>query len=118
MSQEIAIDLNSEERQLLMVGLAEWSGPTKPTDAIAQAMGFTSEDALADEAGQILDRLRACTPLTAADWARALLATEIAFASDYYGTGYEWHTTTGLDDATTIRVLRDVQHKLVGIARL
>jgi hypothetical protein len=56
--------------------------------------------------------------LSSADWGRALVATEFAFASDYYGSGVDWATTTGCDDATTIRRLREVQRKLAGIAKL
>jgi hypothetical protein len=56
-------------------------------------------------------------PLTPADWRRALLATELAFASDVLGSGVEWSTTTGWRDDETIRCLRNIQRKLARIAR-
>jgi hypothetical protein len=47
------------------------------------------------------------------DWARALLATELAFASEVVGSGYEWSTTTGWSDDTTVKILRSTQLKLI-----
>ena len=47
------------------------------------------------------------------DWAWALLATELAFASEVVGSGYEWSTTTGWSDDTTVKVLRSTQLKLI-----
>ncbi|WP_218000839.1 hypothetical protein [Nocardia testacea] len=51
-------------------------------------------------------------PLSVADWRRTLVATEFAFASDVFGSGVEWPTTTGLSDEESIRILRRLQRKL------
>jgi hypothetical protein len=48
-------------------------------------------------------------PLSRADWRRALLATEIVFASDVVGSGLDWSITTGLADEDTIGLLRAMQ---------
>ncbi|MFD2091298.1 hypothetical protein [Blastococcus deserti] len=51
-------------------------------------------------------------PLTRRDWARALLATEIVFASNLVGSGLDWSSTTGLSDEETIALLRTLQRKI------
>jgi len=81
-SETVAIQLSDDERALLVCGLGEWGGPTCPTDALAQAMGSEDVAVLLVDTKRVAVRLKAGEPLTAADWARALIATEIAFASD------------------------------------
>ena len=44
-----------------------------------------------------------------------LILTEVVFVSDLVGSGVEWETTTGLSDEVTIRLLRGIQRKLVGV---
>ena len=53
--------------------------------------------------------------LSAVDWARVLLASEVVFVSDLAGSGVEWQATTGLSDEATIRTLRSIQRKLATI---
>lgn len=110
-------DLDPADRELLARGLGEWGGPARATDALAQAMGFADRRALSVDGARIADAPRAGESLGAEDWGRALVATEIVFASDLHGSGCEWETTTGLTDAETIRRLREVQRRLAGVAR-
>jgi hypothetical protein len=117
-SERVAIQLSGDERALLVCGLGEWGGPTRPTDALARAMGSEDVAGLLADTKRVAVQLEAGEPLSAADWARALIATEIAFASDYYGSGWDWSSTTGLGDEETIRQLRQVQRKLISVARL
>ncbi|PJI84726.1 hypothetical protein [Luteimicrobium subarcticum] len=44
--------------------------------------------------------------------ASALVAAEIAFVSDVHGSGTDWQTTTGYDDAGTLGRLRSIQRRL------
>ena len=81
-------------------------------------MGFDDISALYIGAERIAGSLDAGDALTREGWARALIATEFAFASDFYGSGWDWSIAAGYDDETTIRPLRAVQRTLVGIARL
>lgn len=113
--EEIAVDLTTDERLVLIHGLIEWSGPASCTDALAVAMGFDSVDDFLAESDRLVAALEANRPLTRWDWTRTLLATEIAFASDVVGSGAEWFITTGLDDSRTLEVLRLLQHKLVSV---
>jgi len=109
----VEVDLTSDERDVLNRGLLEWGGPARCTDALAIAMGFENVADLAVQQRRLLGSLEAREPLSRWDWTRILFATEIVFASDVVGSGVEWPITTGLDDARTLEVLRDLQRKLV-----
>ncbi|HTY96626.1 MAG TPA: hypothetical protein VMB91_06255, partial [Solirubrobacteraceae bacterium] len=93
-----------------------WGGPAQPSDPVARAMGFDSVDDLLARGRVIEGAVERGEPLTPADWARALVATEIAFASNYYGSGRDWSITTGWDDAATIGRLRELQRKLAYVS--
>jgi hypothetical protein len=114
----IEVQLTPEERDLLIHGLGEWGGPTRPTEALAPAMGFDSVEELLRGTERIAAALKRGEALSPEDWARAQIATEIAFASDYYGSGWDWSITQGHEDEATIRCLRDIQRKLITVARL
>jgi hypothetical protein len=108
------VNLDQQERDLLSAGLGECGGPARLTNALAFALGFTDETHLLNEAKRIRNLIDDGVPLTPLDAARALAATEIVFASDVFGSGVEWETTTGLSDEDTIRTLRVLQRKLAG----
>ena len=55
--------------------------------------------------------------MTAKDWQRLLLATEVVFASDLIGSGHDWPITTGFADERTIHLLRSIQRKTTGRLR-
>ena len=105
----IAVDRTPEERYVLNRGLVEWGGPALCTEAMAKAMGFASVENLLEVGYRIARELESGRPLSRRDWTRALLATEIVFASDVVGSGAEWSDTTGLDDVQTRRTLRLLQ---------
>ena len=111
----VAVELTGAEVEVLVAGLRQWSGPAACTEEFATAMGFRGVDGLLKDAARLIADLEAEHPLTPVDWARAILATEVAFASDAVGAGVEWGTVTGLTDEHTIGVLRALQRKLVGV---
>jgi hypothetical protein len=81
-------------------------------------MGFRSEeDLLRGDGRRLREALDRSEPLTRSDWRRTLLATEIVFASDVVGAGWDWSITTGLSDEETIRLLRAVQRKVARALR-
>jgi hypothetical protein len=82
-----------------------------------RAARFANVQALHDEGGAIVRSIRSREPLTPAGWRRALLATELVFASDLIGSGVDWPTTTGFTDQESIRILRSIQRKLASITR-
>jgi hypothetical protein len=75
-------------------------------------MGFRDKATLSTEVGRLMAAVDAQDPLTPADWRRVLLATEVVFASDVVGSGLDWSITTGLPDAETIGLLRQIQRKM------
>jgi hypothetical protein len=115
--ERVRVDLTDDERELLARGLFEWGGPASPTNEIARLLGFADVEALNDAGGSIARNIQSGEPLTPADWRRALLATELVFASDLIGSGVDWPMTTGFTDEDSIRLLRSVQRKLARLAR-
>jgi hypothetical protein len=109
------LQLSVIEIDLLRVGLLQWGGPANATNELAVAMGFGDSTSMVQDCMQMRRSLELYGALTPRDWTRALLALELAFASDLVGAGYEWSTTTGLSDEGTLRSLRSVQRKLAGI---
>jgi hypothetical protein len=106
-------DLTEGERRLLLDGLAQWGGPARPTNELAVALGFADLSDFDDQRRRLSDSLAKGESLSGLDATRALVATEIVFASDVFGAGVEWSTVTGSTDAETIAVLRQLQRKLV-----
>ncbi|GAA3203952.1 hypothetical protein ACFO1B_42665 [Dactylosporangium siamense] len=109
------LQLSAIEIDLLRAGLLQWGGPANAPNEFAVAMGFSDATSMVSDCMQIRRSLGVDGALTPRDWTRALLALELAFASDLVGAGYEWSTTTGLSDEGTVQSLRSVQRKLAGI---
>lgn len=108
----VAIELADEEREVLRCGLAEWGGPAHCTEALAVAMGFQSVADVHEDGRRLRAALIAGDPLSAGDWRRIVVATEIVFASDVFGSGMDWSITTGFSDEETIVILRRLQRKI------
>jgi hypothetical protein len=106
------VSLTDDERRLLRSGLLEWGGPANCTAEMAVAMGFRDVDDLFKQGDRIRTELHHHEPLTRRDWIRALLATEVVFASNVVGSGHDWSITTGLSDEDSIQLLRSVQAKI------
>ncbi|MFF4922504.1 hypothetical protein ACFY4B_18155 [Kitasatospora sp. NPDC001261] len=100
------------EIELLRRALLEWGGPARCSDQLAIGMGFASTQDLLDQCRRLRSALGEDLPLSPVDWARTLLAVEIVFISDLAGTGFEWSTTTGRSDESTIGILRSIQRKI------
>jgi hypothetical protein len=112
-TEAVFVELTDAETRLLRAGLLEWSGPARPTEELAAAMGYGSVEGLYAETKRLRGSVENQQPLSPLDWTKLLAAVEIAFGSDVFGSGYEWMTTTGLDDYETLRTLRALQGKLV-----
>ncbi len=112
--EEFNIELTADEAEMLAQGPYTWDGPGYPTDNLARAMGFRNVADLHSIGFEIGDRIRAREILTRRDWTRAIMALEISFGSDA-GAGWEWQTVTGFEDEYSIKVVRGLQAKLVGV---
>jgi len=110
--EPIAIALSETQRRLLRAGLAEWGGPATCTEELSRAMGFDSVHDLSIQSRRLRPMLSAGDALSALDWRRTLLATEIVFASSVVGSGCDWSITTGLTDEETLKELREVQRRI------
>lgn len=108
----IRLRLTDDERKLLRFGLMEWGGPTNATEELAVAMGFEGLADLYKQTKRIAEGIKAGQPLTRTDWTRALLATEIVFASNVVGSGHDWNITTGIPDGAALDLLRMIQRKV------
>ena len=94
--QQTALDLEPDEREMLILGLRDWGGPASGSDALAVAMGFADMRDLRAEARTLMDAIGRREPLSVRGWTRALVATEFAFASSVLGTGPdEWFAING-----------------------
>ncbi|QKE86072.1 hypothetical protein HL663_12370 [Arthrobacter sp. NEB 688] len=105
--------LSDDERALLRFGLSEWGGPADCTEEFAVAMGFDNVADLFASGTRIGEAIAAGVPLSRTDWTRALLATEVVFASDVIGSGGDWQITTGFGDEATLGMLRSLQRRMV-----
>jgi hypothetical protein len=112
-NRPVAVDLDQDERYMLIHGLRDWGGPAYGSDALAVAMGFQSMDQIHGEAAHILDAINRNLPLSVRDWTRALVATEFAFMSTVLGTGCDqWTTINGGTEEHWFRILRRLQRNL------
>ena len=75
----------------------------------------TGGDSVAElfrESDRLIPAVESGQPLSALDWCRVVLATEIVFASDLMGSGHDWMFTTGLSDEESLTLLRKIQRKM------
>jgi hypothetical protein len=112
----VDVELSGDERDLLRQGLLQWGGPTRPTDAVAQVIGFSDVETMHRDGERLRQLLRDGTPLSKRDWQRALVATEIVWASNFYGAAGDWEiVAAGWDDQRTLQTLRQLQRRLAGL---
>jgi len=96
-------------------GFDQWSGPARPQPESAQLMGFGSPDEMAAGIDHMRELLATGQAMTRREWMRTLIATELIFGSDAFGAGVEWEIVTGRDEIADLRLLREIQRKLVGV---
>jgi hypothetical protein len=114
----VSLELSEDERRMLFYGLIDWGGPASDCpEPLAVALGFENTDDLAIDGRRIADDIYDSRAVSDRDWTRALFAAEIIFASDLLGTGSEWTTIHGGDDAYWLEVLRGLQQKIPGSRR-
>lgn len=112
MSEKKQVVLTHDESNMLCAGLINWGGPADGTNALARAMGFANRKDLWEESNKIATAINSGHALSVRDWTRALVATEINFASEVLGTGNEWEAIEGVRDEDCLKVLRSLQVKV------
>lgn len=101
-----------ELRHLLRDGVAYWVGPIEATDEVAALMDCGDATAMTSEMRRIDFALGEGHPLTTREVMRALLATELAWASALCGDPTDWQNITGRSDEDTLGLLRRLQQTL------
>jgi len=102
---------NREQRNLLREGVVAWGGPASCTDDIAHLLDYSSAGAFYADSDRLVRILESTEPLRALDLRRAILATELVFASYILGAAHDWSMVSGFDDEETLRILRGIQRE-------
>lgn len=113
--EKVYVELLNDERRLLVQGVTQLGGPAHIDDTIAEAIGYRSAHERREEGAGLAARIRNGEALSREDWRRALVSTEIAFASEYYGAGSDWEVCSAIDDHVSLDLLRQVQARLIGV---
>lgn len=113
--QTVDVALTRDERDPLSQGLWQWQAPARPNDDVGRVIGFADTEDLYVEGTRIAAQLDAGEPLSEVALRHALVATEIVFASHYYGAGDDREIVTGLDDQHSLEPLRAIQGKVPGL---
>lgn len=104
-----ALDFTDDQRQLPLGGLIEWAGPAHGHPLVAPLVGAATVGEFYELTTRLSEAIEDRQPLSALDWARALLLTEICWASNLLGAGVDWHSTR---DENTIAILRSLQYTI------
>ena len=112
----VRVGLTEDERGLLTAALEELGHEARLPEGLAREIGYANLDDLQAESERLRGMVHEARPLSPAAWRRVLITAEIVFASDVYGVGRDWETYTGLDDTSSISILRAVQTKLDQLA--
>lgn len=107
----VFIDLDTVERQLMVLALNEYSGLAKNgSELLPPVVGTHDADSFFTYYIRLLETIEIAGPLTDLDWARALFLTEASFGSELVGTGCEWEI--GQSGDTDVMALRSLQDKI------
>jgi hypothetical protein len=107
----VTIALTDDERQLVVLSLNEYFGAArKGWPLLIPLLGLSTPDEFRVLVHHLMDALEHKEPLPDLDWARALLLTEICWASDLLGAGIEFATNIRDEKATPL--LRSIQRKI------
>ncbi|OBJ51299.1 hypothetical protein [Mycobacterium sp. 1423905.2] len=112
----VTIDLDDEERSLMMHGLNEYFGPARGQALLAPMVGCSTIDEFYDLVLRLKKSVINVEPLSDLDWVRALVLTEICWASDVLGAGIDF--ATNFRDEKAAPLLRSMQRKINTSQRL
>ena len=107
----IHVDLTGDERDLLTFGLNEYLGPAAGAPILAPLVGARNTQEFFELLNRLMSAIETRQALSELDWIRALLLTEISWASDILGAASEIQTT--IRDERALPLLRSLQRKLV-----
>jgi hypothetical protein len=103
-----AIDLEDDERLLMVHGLNEYfKSAKKGVPFLASLFGATTDSEFRALIWRLLEAIENKEPLSKLDWTRALVLTEICWASDLVGSGLAF--AAHFRDEDVIPMLRYIQ---------
>lgn len=105
------VDLTGEERGLLLTCLRDWSQPVPGWQLVAPMVGNKSIDEFLEQTSRLTSALEKGDSLSELDWLRALVLTEIGWASQPLGPRRTGAARMGDEQALT--ALRSLQRKIV-----
>lgn len=106
------MNLSGTERLLLRMGVLQWHRADAAHAPAVRLLGVDDLDDLGRWMMRTADALAAGRALDPDDLRRALLATELAFASDRLGWGRDWSADSGFTDRDTATLLRSIQERV------
>ena len=106
----VHIDLTDDERVLLVQGLNEYGGPGRGAPLLTPLVGLSTAGEFDQLRYRLMTAIEHGGALSDLDWARALVLTEISWASDLLGSGIDF--STSMRDEKAIVVLRGLQRKI------
>jgi hypothetical protein len=109
--EPVGVELSDDERQLLLTGLMEYGGPGAGATVLAPLVGAQGLDEFFELTDRLSASIRGGEPLSGLDWTRALVLTEICWASDVLGAASEFGSN--MSDERALAALRSLQRKLV-----
>lgn len=103
-------DLTDDERVLMVHGLNEYLGPAKGAALLAPMVGLSTVAEFHQLLMRLMTTIEQGAPLSDLDCARALVLTEISWASDLLGAGVDF--ASNMRDEKAVAVLRSLQRKI------
>ncbi|MEV0456522.1 DUF2716 domain-containing protein [Catellatospora methionotrophica] len=101
--------LTAVERELLRLGV------TAASTSASHLLEYGDAQAMQADRDRLAGLIASGGPMSRSDFRRALLATELSFASETLGIARDWSSDTGFDDRDTITVLRTLQGRAAGL---
>jgi hypothetical protein len=106
----ISIDLTDDERDFMRTALTEFGGTASYKPFPIKILGVSTDDEFED----LLTRLRIAIAdkeaLSALDWARAQLLTEMCWGSDMIGSGIDFQYS--YQDELAVPLMRSIQRRV------
>jgi hypothetical protein len=112
----VAIDLTDDERMLMILGLNEYFGAAqRGWPLLVPLLGLTTTHEFRALLHRLMESIEHKKPLSDLDWVRALLLTEICWASQVLGAGIDF--ATNVRDEKAAPLLRSIQRKVSNYER-
>jgi hypothetical protein len=111
----VVIDLTDDERLLMFHGLNEFLGPARGAPLLTPLLGLSSVENFYTLVRRLREAMRNHESLSNLDWERALLLTEISWASAVLGAGLDF--ATNFRDEEAAPLLRSIQYKVSNYER-